>query len=187
SMLRGNIAFSSVAAISAFFATIIITPWLTSQFIESGIIKTSHIMVMLGQLIIIPMILGRILNTAGLKKYLIKLHGPAVNIGFGIIFSVIFGVNRHMFYSNPYDLIKLTALFFTAIFGTAFAIKYVAKKLNLSKDTTVSIILVATIKNSIFGATAGLTLIGPQAAFPGTVMSFITIAYLIFIQKILDR
>ncbi|MGM0568977.1 MAG: hypothetical protein ACQESB_07175 [Elusimicrobiota bacterium] len=55
----------------------------------------------------------------------------------------------------------------------------------MDEATKKSIILTSTIKNSIFGATAGLALLGPEGALPGTVFTLVTLIYLILVDKIL--
>ncbi len=186
SVVGGNMFFATAATLSAFIATLLFTPGLTAFFIGSNAISYLSLLRMLFYLIIIPLILGLILQKIYLKDFAKKIHGGAVNIGFGVIFAVIFGINRNFLFGQPVYIVKLLLISFIVVFGLAFMARFILRFLDYSVKVKKSIVLVATIKNSIFGATAGLSLLGPQGAIPGTVVTFVTLVYLMFVDKILQ-
>ncbi len=184
-LLGGNLFYASTATLSAFLATLFLMPWLTASFTGSKAVSFLSILNLMILLVIIPLILGVIFRRIGFADIAKKIHGPAVNLGFGIIFIVIFGVNRIFLVTEPGYIIKLLIIFTIVVFGIAYGMKYALKNKNISREDKISIIIVSTIKNSVFGATAGLSLLGPEGALPGTVMSFVILVYLIFIDKII--
>ncbi len=183
-ILGGNLFYASTATLSAFLATLFLMPWLTAIFTGSKAVSFASIFNLLILLVIIPLGLGIIFRRIGLADIAKKIHGPAVNLGFGIIFTIIFGINRGFLVTDPDYIIKLLVIFTIVIFGIAYGMKYILRNKNISRENKISIIIVSTVKNSVFGATAGLALLGPEGALPGTVMSFVTLVYLIFIDKI---
>lgn len=183
-VVKGDLFYSSLATFSAFLAALIFTPWLAAIFIGADVVSFSSIFNLLFMLIVIPLIIGRIIRVVGWGSFARKIHGPVVNIGFGFIFAVILGVNKKFLLTNPDSLAKLFLLSVLVVFGLAFLMKYFLGKKGIQTDIKKSIVLIATIKNSIFGATAGLILFGSEGALAGTVFTFVTLAYLIFVDRI---
>lgn len=182
-VVKGDLFYSSVATFSASFAALVFTPWLATVFIGNDVVGFFDIFNLIAMLLVIPFILARIVRAIGGGDLARKIHGPVVNIGFGIIFAVILGINKELVLT---DLISVAKLFFISVisvFCFAYAIRYVVFKRGIAEDTRKSIVLVATIKNSIFGATAGLALLGPEGALAGIVLTFVIFIYLIFIEK----
>lgn len=185
-VVKGDLVYASLATFSGFLATLILTPWLAAVFVGDGIIKFLDIFQLLFILILIPLIIGRIVKVMGGGGLAKKIHGPVVNLGFGIIFSVMLGTSREILIAHPMSSFKLLFISVLVVFGLAFFMKYFLRKRDIRADTKKSIILVATIKNSIFGAALGLTLLGPEAALAGTVLTFVILTYLIFVEKIVE-
>lgn len=184
-VVGGSVFFSSVAVFAAFFAALAFTPWLTSVFAGDGLISFPAIFRLFLLMLVVPLAAGGVLRKAGLGRFAARWHGRVVNLGFGVIFAVITGVNRGVFFSHPGDVAKLTALFAVSVFGCAYFLKRLLSRMNADREIAQSVILVATVKNSVFGAAAGLTLIGPLGAAPGVVLSLVILIYLVFAEKIL--
>ncbi len=183
-VVKGNLFYSSVATFSAFLASLAFTPWLVTVFIGRDAVGFFDIFNLIVMLLVIPLIISRIFRAAGWGDFARKIHGKVVDIGFGIIFAVILGVNKDVLLSDPTSVAKLLVVSVISVFGFAFLAKYIILKKSIHADTKKSMILVATIKNSIFGATAGLALIGPEGALAGIVLTFVILLYLMFLEKI---
>ncbi len=185
-VVGGSMFYATAATLSAFLAALLLTPWLTAVFIGNNAISYISIARLLVLLLLIPLFIGRICRKVGLGPFAMKIHGPVVNLGFGIIFAIILGVNRNLILLSPEYFIKLLLISAITIFGLAYAAKYILSKKNTDKATGKSIVLTSTVKNSIFGATAGLALLGPEGALPGTIFTLVTLLYLMFVDKILS-
>jgi hypothetical protein len=72
------------------------------------------------------------------------------------------------------------------VFGFAVGFKIILNKTKIRIPTKKSLILILTIKNSIFAATAGLSLVNNIAAIPGLILSVVIIFYLMVIEKIVN-
>ena len=185
-LLGGNIFFAAAATFSAFIAALVFTPFLTSVFAGGGVISFSEIFNLFFLMIIIPVIVGSVMRKAGLAGFAKKVHGNVVNIGFGVIFAVISGVNRSIVFEYPGELLRLIIIFAIAVYGAAYLFKFILAKTNIDKKTAMSIIIIVSVKNSIFGAAAGYELISPLGAAPGTLMTFVILSYLMFIERIVN-
>lgn len=183
-VVGGSMFYAAGATFSAFIATLIFTPWLTTLLSGSDIISFSAIFRLFSLMIILPLILGSIFRALGFGDFAKKIHGNVVNIGFGLIFAVISGINRDIMFAHPEYLIKLILIFLIGVFGIVYLTKYILLKTSIDKEIIMSLLIIVGIKNSIFGAAAGYELIGPLAAAPGTVMTFVIFIYLMLIEKV---
>ncbi|MGM0442216.1 MAG: hypothetical protein ACQEQC_07340, partial [Elusimicrobiota bacterium] len=186
-ILGGNIFYSASGVFAGFISSVFIAPLLVKYLIGPGIVEPSAVFSTLVKLILIPLVISRIIRLTGTQEKIKKYTGPIVNTGFSILFVILFGVNRHMFFKNIPDLLKLVLIFSASVFGLAIIIRLFLKNSKVSDSTYTSIILLATIKNSLFGASIGLALIGTKAAMPGTVLTFVIILYLLFVEKFVSR
>ncbi len=185
-IVGGSLFYSAASTFSAFLAALLFTPWLTSVFGGGRAPVPQEIFRVFFLLIVIPFIAGGLFRKSGLSGFAGRIRSAAVNIGFGLIFAVMTGINREIILGRLGETGRLFILFAVSVFIPAFLLKSFLYRSNKNDlETAKSIILTATIKNSLFGAAAGLSLIGPAASLPGTVMTFVILLYLMFIEKIL--
>lgn len=185
-VLKGNLFFSVSSIFWGFCASLFFAPLLTSIFISGNLLSSSAVITIIAQLVLIPLFIGQVLRYFNFINIAKKLHSIVVNIGFAFILAVLIGVNRSVFFNQLNLVIYAAVISIISVFALAYVYKYFLKKININEDTKISIILIGTIKNSIFAATAGYSLINNIAAIPGLVLSIIIIFYLMVIEKIVQ-
>ncbi|NLB34243.1 MAG: hypothetical protein GX817_00225 [Elusimicrobia bacterium] len=183
-LVGGSMFLSTVATFSAFIASLVFTPFLSSFFTGGELIGYFEIFKLFFLTLVLPVIIGIGMRKIGFADLAKRIHGNVVNIGFGVIFAIITGVNRSIVFENPGEILRLLIIFIIAVYGVAYLFKYILSKTNIDRKTAMSIIIVVSIKNSIFGAAAAYQLVGPLGAAPGTLFTFVTLSYLMFIEKI---
>ena len=183
-VMGGSVAYSVNAFSTGYIFSAFLMPFLTGLLIENGVVSAGDVLGVMWKLILIPLVLSFIIKKSGLWSKSKNYYGPAVNLGFAVMFAILFGVNRHIFLLNPLNIAKLVLIFAVSIFALALAIKTFLKLKGVSRSMSVSMLLSGTVKNSLFAAAIGLALLGPEAAVPGTVLTFVIIGYLMILGKL---
>ena len=183
-VMGGSLAYSVNAFSTGYIFSVFLMPLLTGLLIEKGVVSAGNVIGVMWKLILIPLVLSFIIKKTGMRLKAKNYYGPAVNLGFAVMFAILFGMNRHIFLHDPLEIAKLVLIFAVSIFALALAIKTLLKLKGISRPKSVSILLSGTVKNSLFAAAIGLTLLGPEAAVPGTVLTFVIIAYLMILGKL---
>lgn len=183
-VMGGSVAYSINAFSTGYIFSVFLMPFLTGLLIEKEVVSAGHVIGVMWKLILIPLVLSFVIKKSGLRLKAKNYYGPAVNLGFAVMFAILFGVNRHIFLHDPLDIAKLVFIFSVSIFALALVLKTLLKLKGVSRSKSVSILLSGTVKNSLFAAAIGLTLLGPEAAVPGTVLTFVIIAYLMVLGKL---
>lgn len=183
-VMGGSVAYSVRAFGTGYLFSVFLTPILAGLLIGRDTVSVADVTGVMWKLIVIPVILAFLISKAGLKNRVKSYYGPAVNVGFALMFAVLFGVNRHVFLYDKVQIVQLVLIFATSVFGMAVFIRAMLKRRGVSRPEGISILLSATVKNSLFASAIGLDLIGPRAALPGTVLTFVIIAYLMIVERI---
>jgi len=183
-VMGGSVAYAVNAFSSGYLVSIFLIPLMAGILIEKDVVSIWDVIEVMGKLILIPLILSFFIRKAGFKKRIKNYYGPVVNLGFAVMFAILFGTNRHVFLHDSGQIIKLFLIFAVSVFALAAFIKVVLKQLGATRPEAISVLLSGTVKNSLFAAAIGLSLIGPAAAIPGTVLTFVLIIYLMVVKKI---
>lgn len=172
-VLGGNTLFSLVALLVAYLAALIVTPAIMIAFLGVGSIKTVELLILLGELILIPIIASRVLLFTGLNRRIDKWRGTIINWSFFIILFTIIGLNRQAFFGEFDILLKLALIAVVASFGLSYAIELIGKALHTRQETIISFILVGAMKN--FGLASGilLTLFSERSTIPTSIMTVV--------------
>ena len=172
-VLGGDTFFSLVALLVTYLAAMIVTPAIMIAFLVVGSIKTVELLILLGELILIPIIASRVLLFTGLNRRINKWRGTIINWGFFIILFTIIGLNRQAFFGEFDILLKLALIAVVASFGLSYAIELIAKALHTRQETIISFILVGAMKN--FGLASGilLTLFSERSTIPTSIMTVV--------------
>ncbi|MFC1986996.1 bile acid:sodium symporter family protein [Chloroflexota bacterium] len=175
-MLGGDTLLSLVSITVAYLAALILTPAIIILFLGVGSLESVELLVIIGELILLPLIGSRILNLTGITKHIEKWRGTIVNWGFFIVIFTVVGLNRQAFFGEFDTLLKLSFIAIIASFGLSHAIELIFKAIKVRKETVISLILVGTMKN--FGLASGilLTLFSDRAAIPTSIMAVIFIS-----------
>jgi bile acid:Na+ symporter, BASS family len=186
-ILKGKVEYAIIGVTGAFLASVIIAPILVNLFASSQGVKPFDLFKLMIQLVLVPMIASRFLLYKPLFKYIEPIRGKIVDWGFAILIIVAVGVNRHVFFTNPILLLKISFVLFVATFGLGIAFNVIAKffKVEGSLRTTQSMLI--AIKSSGFSVFTALSLFGKEAAIPSAVMAVVVLLYLIFLSLRLNK
>jgi BASS family bile acid:Na+ symporter len=170
-ILGGDTLFSLISLLVAYLISIVVTPTVMIAFLGAGSLNPLELLILVGQFILIPLALSRIILFAGVDKYVDKWRGTIVNWGFFIVLFTIIGLNRQAFFGEFDILIRLSIIAITTSFGLSYATERVAKAFGAKQETIISLILVGIMKN--FGLASGiaLALFGERAAIPASIMT----------------
>jgi BASS family bile acid:Na+ symporter len=92
------------------------------------------------------------------------------------------GLNRQVLFSSPALLLSIAGILIVTIFGLGHYTNVVAKKLRISQDKRIPMVMLVGIKSSGFSVFTALTLFGKEAAIPSAVMAVVVLLYLIFLS-----
>ncbi len=140
-------------------------------FLGVGSLKPVELLILLGELILIPIVASRILLFTSLTRHIDRWRGTIVNWGFFIVLFTIIGLNRQAFFGEFDILLKIAIIAIVASFGLSYAIELVSKAFHARQETIISLILVGAMKN--FGLASGilLALFNERAAIPTSIMT----------------
>jgi BASS family bile acid:Na+ symporter len=110
-----------------------------------------------------------------------SVKGPLTNWSFVLITYTIVGLNRHLFLHQPLSLAPVAAIALASTFVLGEVIERVARLCRLAPDTTVSLVLLGTLKNYGLAGGLALSLFGQQTAVPATVSTIFMIIYIIWL------
>ncbi len=181
-MLGGNTVFSLTGLIAAYLAALVLTPAIMMLFLDVGFLNPVELLSILGQLIVIPLVISRILLFTGLTRNINKWRGTVVNWSFFIVVFTIVGLNRQVFFGNFDVLLKITIIAILVSFILGFAIELIAKALHIDRATNVSLILMGTKKNYGLASVIALTLLSKKAAVPGTICLVFAILHTVWLS-----
>jgi len=176
----GNIQNSIIGTFGAFLASVLLTPLIIEIFAgESGISSIGLVKLMIF-LIIVPFIISRALLIKPLIKTTEKHRGLIVDLGFTIIIYTSVGINNTVFFNDIQTVIKISFLLFLSMFGVSYLLKLILQKTKTSPQNIISYELLYAIKSSGFAVVTSLELFGDKAAIPATVLSVMTLVFLLF-------
>ena len=170
-LLGGDILLSLTGVMVLYLVGLVLTPAIIILFLGVDFFSPFNLLVLLGELIIIPFIASRILLITGLAKRIDRWRGTITNWSFFIVLFTIIGLNRAAFFSEYDVLVKLAMIALIASFGSSYVIELVAKFFGLKQPSIISLILVGAMKN--FGLASGilLTLFSERATIPASILT----------------
>ena len=169
-MLGGDTLFSLIALMASYLVALVITPVVMMIFLGLTSYNPIELFILLGQLIVLPIIISRILIITKVTGHIMKWRNIVVNWSFFIVIFTVIGLNRQAFFTEPDVLLRLSIIAIMSSFGLSYVIEYGAKKFHIKQETVISLILVGTMKN--FGLASGilLALLSGRAAIPASIM-----------------
>ena len=180
-MFRGNLNFTMLAAIGAYLSGLLITPGIAVLFLGSSFVRPLKLLLVLVELILLPLIGSRILLRSPLVGWLDRYRGDLINWLFFLVIYTLVGINRQVFFEQPSTIVPIAAIALLTTFGLGWLIGKVARTVGVSEPTTVSLVLLGTLKNYGTAAGLGLVIYGKQATLPATVATISMILYAIWL------
>lgn len=177
--LSGNLNYSILGTFGAFIASIFLTPLIIEVFIGDSSISSLELLKIMIILIIIPFIISRLLLLEPIVKSVVKLRGTVIDIGFALIIYTSVGINNQVFYNDFETLIKVVLVLVFVMFVGGWILKKVLKN-KIPKEDIISTQLLYAVKSSGFAVVTAIALFGDKAAIPATVLSVMTLVYLLY-------
>jgi BASS family bile acid:Na+ symporter len=185
--LRGNMNLALLGTIGAYLCALIITPLIALVFLGAGFISPAKLLLILGELIVGPLIVSRILIKTGLSKKIDPYKGPITNWSFFIVIYIMTGLNRDIFIQQPLSIVPVAIVAVLTTFVLGWVIEKIGVLFHYEKAKLTSFILLATFKNYGLAGAFALVFFNPQTAVPATVTSAVGILYFIWLEMRANR
>jgi len=142
-ILGGDTLFSLIALMASYLVALVLTPVVMMTFLGVTSYNPTELLVLLGQLILLPIIISRILIATRAAEYISRWRGPVVNWSFFVVIFTIIGLNRQAFFTEPDMLLRFSIIAVVVSFGLSYIIEYGAKAFHVKQGTAISLILFA--------------------------------------------
>jgi len=168
-VLGGDTLLSLMSMTVAYLLALVLTPILIVLFLGVESFNPIDLLLILGQLVVVPLVISRILLYTGWAKHLDRWRGTIVNWSFFVVLFTIVGLNRQAFLGEFDVLLRIAIIAITITFILGYAIELITKALHVEHATSISLILMGTMKN--YGLASGilLTLFSERASIPTSI------------------
>jgi BASS family bile acid:Na+ symporter len=180
--LKGDGEFSLIGTIGAYLGALLIMPLIVLAFIGPGLIDPSHLIVIMAELILAPLIVSRFLIRIRMDSRLESIKGAITNWSFFLITYTIIGLNRELILTEPLFLLPVALIAVASTFLLGWVIEVIGKLAHVSPKTLVSLILLGTLKNYGLAGGLALTLFTKETSVPATVSSVFMIVYVVWLE-----
>jgi predicted Na+-dependent transporter len=180
-MLGGNTRFSLVGNVAAYVAALAVTPLISVLLLGASFVEPTRLLIVLGELIVAPIILSRILRRTRVISTVDRWRGPVVGWGFFLVIYTIVGRNSDTFLQEPSTLLLPAAVAFVSIFVLSEVINRVARLLGVAREDRITLMLLGTRKNDGVAGAIALIFFGARAAMPMAVVSAFSIVHFIWL------
>jgi BASS family bile acid:Na+ symporter len=181
-LLKGDRTFAFLGTIGCYLGALAITPLMAVGLLGTSFINPLKIFWILVILIVLPLVISRVIRRANLVERLEPGRGALTNWSFALITYTIVGLNRELFMHDPVALLPPMLIALASTFGLGWIISGVARLLGLSREITVSLVMLGTLKNAALAGGLALSLFNQQTAVPATVSSIFLIVYFIWLS-----
>ncbi len=178
--LKADVKFSLIAVSTGFIASVVLMPLAVGAFL-GGEFNPVTLFITLAEIIILPIIVAQLLRLSGIVRHTEKYHAPVINWCFFIVTFSVVGENRDLILNSPQHLLMAACAAFTSIFVMGHIISFIARKMGIGRERTISYMLLGTMKNWAGASVIAFSLFGPAASIPGTVALFFGILYYIWL------
>lgn len=167
--LSGNTRFALIGMIGCYVAAIAIIPLSMLIFLGIDYFDPLRLLIILGELVLIPILVSRILLFVGVARYIDPWQGTILNWSFFFVIFTLIGLNRQAFFGESDTILKICAIAFVTTFILGYLIGLLCKTLGIKRGTTISVILMGTLKNYALAGGILLSLFGERPAIPPSV------------------
>ena len=186
-LLGGNTWISLVGNVAAYIAGLAITPLICIVFLGTNLVEPTRLLEVLGELIVAPIVLSRILRRTRIVDAVDKWRSPVVNWGFFLVIYTIVGLNRDSFLQEPGELLPLAAIAFAGTFVLAEVINRILRFFGATKGDRISLMLLGSRKNDGVAGAIAIIFFGARAAMPIAVISAFSVIHFIWLNWWIKR
>lgn len=181
-VLKGDMNYTMIGTIGAYFASLIIAPLIILGFSGNSSLSPWFLLLVLTKIIVVPFLISRLLLLKPIKNTVIKVRGKIVDFGFALIIFTAVGLNRDVFFQNYEVLLSISVVLILSMFLLGFLHEKYSKMKHVPQPILVSQNLLLTIKSSGFTASTSLAIFGQDAAVPSAVLAVLVLVYLIYLS-----
>lgn len=180
-ILNGNIKSSVLGTLGGFLASVVVAPVFIQLFTGKEDLGFWDLFLNMLKIIVVPLLMSRLLLLKPLQTYVSRVRGKVVNWGFALIIFTAVGLNRAVLLSDFDLVIRVSLIFFIAIFVLGQVFDIVMQRIGVDKGNRMSYNLMLTIKSSGFSVVTAIAIFNNQAVVPSAVMSVFVLLYLLFL------
>jgi BASS family bile acid:Na+ symporter len=167
--MGGESLFSTIGLIATYLAGLIIVPLMLLLFFGIGSFDEVTLMITLGELIIMPILISRLLRIKDFHRRLEKWRGVIIDWSlFGVIFTLV-GLNRQAFFGEFNLLVRMGFIAVAASFALGHMIEFIGRILRFNRSAVISAMLLGTLKNYSLAGGLALSLFTDKAAIPASI------------------
>ena len=179
-LFKGNSSFSLAGIMGGYLGALIILPLILYRYLGSSQFALERLSVAAIVLIIIPLVISRILLWKKIDKNLEPVKGVIINWSFFVVVYTIVALNQNIITQQPLRLLPVAAIAVGSMFVLGPIIEWIGKLFRIDPQTTVSLVLLGTIKNYGLAAGIALTIFNKESALPATVSTIFMFVYVIW-------
>jgi len=182
-IFSGRIPFPLLKTLGAYIAAIVIVPFMFSVLVDQNLIDIKRIINVILALAVLPLLISRIiLGKEKIRKMIENSKDYSIDICFFLITFVVFSANSEIIQSlHPVLLpIIIVIIFSTFLLGELLA--RFCSFFHIQEETTMSTILIGTLKDGFIAGGVALYLFPPEAALPAAFYCLVFIFYGIWLQ-----
>jgi BASS family bile acid:Na+ symporter len=179
SILNGNQTLALIGTIGCYLAALGITPLIAYFFLGGAFGNPVKIVTIMGELILAPLALSRLLIWTGWVKKLEPWKGALTNWSFFLIVYTIIGLNRQLFFDRPGALILPAVIALASTFLLGWVIETIGRLRGADSQTITTMVLLGTHKNTGLAAGLALSLFSDKTAVPATITTIFMLVYMI--------
>jgi BASS family bile acid:Na+ symporter len=178
---KGDLNYSFKGFLGTYLLSIVITPLIISLFAKDANIDVHHLLILIFQIIVIPLVISRVFILKPFIGAVEKLRGRVVDWGFAIILYTAVALNKSLIFDNLTIVVISFLILFVALFvsGTVFLF---LNRNNPYKERVISKNLMLTVKSSGFAVATILALFDQSSAIPAAVLSIMVLLYILVLN-----
>ena len=182
SILEGNLSYTLAGTVAAYIAALIIMPLCFLIFIGPGFAATPKLIKIMIVLIALPVAASRVIIRTGINARIAPFQGMITNWGFFIVLYTLVGLNQETIFRQPLLLIPVGTILFITTFLLGFLIERIGRRLNVSKENRMSLVLLGTMKNQGIAGGLAISLFTREAALPAAVSTIFLILFFMLLD-----
>jgi BASS family bile acid:Na+ symporter len=179
--LDGDVAFSLVGVTAGYLAGLVLAPLVFLVFLGPGIIGPRDLLIVAVELIFIPVLAGRLMTRFGWDRTIEPFRGGLTNLGFMVIVYSVVGANSDVLIHRFTDVVPvlLAAILTSVVWGEI--VRMIGTRMGFDRRRLVSLVLLATMKNTGLAAGLAVAFLNDRAALPATVFTVVMILYFLLL------
>lgn len=183
SMIKGDDHFSVTGVFGLHMLAMLLTPLILWVFLGQALIHPMDVFIIMVKLVVMPLILSRMLRHKKVLPLVEKSRETVIKWGFFLVVMPIMGMSAGVLTSQPWAVLKVSALVIISMYGLGFAYHYLMVLRGKKHAFIVSSTLMMVTKSSAFSAVAAFSFFGdePMVALPSAVVSvFVTLFIIVY-------